>query len=44
LSVADCVLEKNSSTQRGEDKGEGGITTLPIAGCGLLIDNCIAGW
>ena len=29
---------------RGEDKGEGEITTLPIADCRMLIDNCIAGW
>jgi len=34
----------NGQTLRGEAKGEGEITTLPIAGCGLLIDNCIAGW
>jgi len=27
------LIIKNSSTLRGEDKGEGGITTLPIAGC-----------
>jgi len=25
----------NGQTQRGEDKGEGEITTLPIAGCQL---------
>jgi len=33
LPVADCGLKKISSTQWGEDKGEGEITTLPIAGC-----------
>jgi hypothetical protein len=31
------LIIKNSSTQRGEDKGEGEITTLPIAGCLLWI-------
>jgi len=32
LLVADCGLKKISSTLRGEDKGEGEINTLPIAG------------
>jgi len=27
----------NGQTLRGEDKGEGGITTLPIADCYLII-------
>jgi len=30
-------LKKISSTLRGEDKGEGEINTLPIAGCRLPI-------
>jgi hypothetical protein len=37
LPVVDCRLEKISSTLRGEDKGEGEITTLPNAGCRLRI-------
>jgi hypothetical protein len=32
------LIIKNSSTQRGEDKGEGEINTLPIADCRLSIE------
>ena len=32
------MIIKNSSTLRGEDKGEGEITTLPIAGCWLSVE------
>jgi len=31
----------NGQTLRGEDKGEGEITTLPIAGCRLRIGKTI---
>jgi len=38
LLIADCGLEKNSSILRGEDKGEGEITTLQIAVCRLSVE------
>jgi len=37
------LIIKISSTLWGEDKGEGEITTLPIAGCRLRIEK-IKNW